>query len=141
MQLCVCVRCLRNCLAKCGAECKKFFGIASVLNLTNSAERLGIGLESKFVCVIRITKNLEHSMLQAASIVGLSPAFLTAFHELTFFGILNLWNSDFLGIKEIVQYGTVRFLKFRFRTIFRNSADPWCVCVRSTCACTLFASC
>ena len=33
-------------------------------------------------------------------------------------------NSYFYGIPKIVQYGTVRFQKFRFRNVFRNSANP-----------------
>ena len=31
-------------------------------------------------------------------------------------------NTNFFGIPDIARYGTVRFLKFRFRTVFRNSA-------------------
>ena len=54
-----------------------------VWNLGNSAELLGMGSESKFVCVIRVTKHCEIGVLQAASI-GLSPAFPVAFHEPTF---------------------------------------------------------
>ena len=101
-----------------GTECRTFFGTSSVRNLTNSAELFRIGSESVLVCVIRVTKHFEICVLQTARDVCLSQAFLAAFHEPPFFR-----NSDFFRIPEIVRYGTVRFLKLLFRTIFRSSAD------------------
>ena len=58
---------LRN---KFDTELKKFRGtFRSVWNL-------------KFVCIIRVTKNCEIGVLQAASIIGLSSVCLAACHEL-----------------------------------------------------------
>ena len=42
------------------------------------------GSNSKFVCVLCVTKHCGMGVLQVASIVGLLPAFLEAFHEPTY---------------------------------------------------------
>ena len=89
-----------------GTECQKFFRISSEFNKFCATVQ-----NPSFVCVIRVTKNFEICVLQAASIVGLSPAFLAAFLEPSFFR--NSRNSS-------VRHGSVseipipnRILEFR----------------------------
>ena len=94
-------------LVRFETDCQKFFGIGSVQNLTNSAEWFAGGSESKFICVIRVTKHCEACVLQTASIVEPSPAFLVSFHEPTFFVIPNF--SD-IRLSEFQKwFGTSRF--------------------------------
>ena len=64
-------------------EFQKLFGIGLMSVWYEIQQILRNGSESKFVCVISVMKQSEMCVLQAASIVGLSPASLAAFHELT----------------------------------------------------------
>ena len=66
-------------------------------------------VQNWFICVIRVTKHCEICVLQAATIVGLSLAFLATFHELTFNEIPNFsevrlfWSSR----NSLVRHGLV----------------------------------
>ena len=53
------------------------------------------------------------SVLQAAIIVGLSPAFLAAFYEPTFFGILTFRKSR----NSSIRHGSVSEIPTRKRTL------------------------